>query len=135
MSIQHGVHGADAERGLTQRTTALNLFLKDVYTDALVLKDGIVPRVQVYSVGTSAATWQGVNVRHDVYVSVAGTDLVRLPDGSFAVLEENLRVPSGVSYMLTNRQVVKRVFPLLLHTEAKVDQRLQNCLLSATGTH
>ena len=56
---------------------------------------------------------QGVAVRRDTYVSVAGTDLVRLPDGTFAVLEDNLRVPSGVSYMLTNRQVIKRVFPLL----------------------
>jgi uncharacterized circularly permuted ATP-grasp superfamily protein len=56
---------------------------------------------------------QGVGVRRDTYVSVAGTDLVRLPDGTFAVLEDNLRVPSGVSYMLTNRQVIKRVFPLL----------------------
>jgi uncharacterized circularly permuted ATP-grasp superfamily protein len=59
---------------------------------------------------------QGVDVRHDVYVSVAGTDLVRVPDGSFAVLEDNLRVPSGVSYMLTNRQVIKRVFPLLFNS-------------------
>ena len=53
---------------------------------------------------------------HDIYVSVAGTDLVRLPDGAFAVLEDNLRVPSGVSYMLTNRQVIKRVFPLLFNS-------------------
>src|SRR5215213_3009384 len=56
---------------------------------------------------------QGVSVPHDVYISVAGTDLVRLPDGSFAVLEDNLRVPSGVSYMLMNRQITKRVFPEL----------------------
>jgi uncharacterized circularly permuted ATP-grasp superfamily protein len=55
----------------------------------------------------------GVSVRRDIYVSVAGTDLVRLPDGQFAVLEDNLRVPSGVSYMLTNRQVIKRVFPVI----------------------
>jgi uncharacterized circularly permuted ATP-grasp superfamily protein len=55
----------------------------------------------------------GVPVRRDVYVSVSGTDLVRLPDGQFAVLEDNLRVPSGVSYMLTNRQVIKNIFPTL----------------------
>ena len=101
------------ERGLTQRITALNLFLKDVYTDARVLADGVVPRELVYSCKHFRREMQGVDVRHDVYVSVAGTDLVRLPDGSFAVLEDNLRVPSGVSYMLTNRQVIKRVFPLL----------------------
>ena len=91
------------ERGLTQRITALNLFLKDLYTDARVLSDGIVPRWMVYSCKHYRREMQGVSVPHDVYVSVAGTDLVRLPDGSFAVLEDNLRVPSGVSYMLTNR--------------------------------
>jgi uncharacterized circularly permuted ATP-grasp superfamily protein len=58
---------------------------------------------------------RGVPVRRDVYVSVAGTDLVRLPDGRFAVLEDNLRVPSGVSYMLTNRQVIKNIFPTLFN--------------------
>src|SRR4029453_3406713 len=56
---------------------------------------------------------QGGRVPHDIYVSVTGTDLVRLPDGQFAVLEDNLRVPSGVSYMLTNRQVIKNIFPTL----------------------
>ncbi|MGE0813803.1 MAG: circularly permuted type 2 ATP-grasp protein [Vicinamibacterales bacterium] len=101
------------ERGLTQRITALNLFLKDLYGDAKVLADGLVPRELVYSCKHFRREMQGVAVRHDIYVSVAGTDLVRLPDGSFAVLEDNLRVPSGVSYMLTNRQVIKRIFPLL----------------------
>ena len=62
---------------------------------------------------TSAARCRACRCAHDIYVSVAGTDLVRLPDGQFAVLEDNLRVPSGVCYMLTNRQVIKRVFPLL----------------------
>ena len=101
------------ERGLTQRITALNLFLTDLYSRARVLDDGIVPRELLYSCRHFRREMQGVKVRHDVYVSVAGTDLVRLPDGSFAVLEDNLRVPSGVSYMLTNRQVIKRVFPTL----------------------
>jgi len=101
------------ERGLTQRITALNLFLKDLYGDAKALGDGVVPRELVYSCKHFRREMQGVAVRHDIYVSVAGTDLVRLPDGSFAVLEDNLRVPSGVSYMLTNRQVIKRIFPLL----------------------
>ena len=101
------------ERGLTQRLTALNLFLKDIYTDGRILADGVVPRSIVYSCKHFRREMQGVSVRRDTYVSVAGTDLVRLPDGGFAVLEDNLRVPSGVSYMLTNRQVIKRVFPLL----------------------
>jgi len=101
------------ERGLTQRLTALNLFLKDIYTDGRILAAGVVPRAIVYSCKHFRREMQGVSVRRDTYVSVAGTDLVRLPDGGFAVLEDNLRVPSGVSYMLTNRQVIKRVFPLL----------------------
>jgi uncharacterized circularly permuted ATP-grasp superfamily protein len=101
------------ERGLTQRLTALNLFLKDIYTDGRILADRVVPRAIVYSCKHFRREMQGVSVRRDTYVSVAGTDLVRLPNGQFAVLEDNLRVPSGVSYMLTNRQVIKRVFPLL----------------------
>ncbi len=101
------------ERGLTQRLTALNLFLKDIYNEGRILAEGVVPRAIVYSCRHFRREMQGVSVRRDTYVSVAGTDLVRLPDGGFAVLEDNLRVPSGVSYMLTNRQVIKRVFPLL----------------------
>jgi uncharacterized circularly permuted ATP-grasp superfamily protein len=104
------------ERGLTQRITALNLFLKDIYSEARVLADGVVPRAIVYSCRHFRREMRGVSVPHDVYVSVTGTDLVRLPDGAFAVLEDNLRVPSGVSYMLTNRQVIKRVFPLLFNS-------------------
>jgi uncharacterized circularly permuted ATP-grasp superfamily protein len=102
-------------RGLTQRLTALNLFLKDLYSEARVLADGIVPRHLVYSCKHYRREMQGVRVPRDIYVAVAGTDLVRVPDGSFAVLEDNLRVPSGVSYMLTNRQVIKRTFPTLFN--------------------
>src|SRR5437764_14908461 len=101
------------ERGLTQRITALNLFLKDIYHEGRILSDGTVPRWLVYSCKHFRREMRGVHVPHDIYVAVAGTDLVRLPGGSFAVLEDNLRVPSGVSYMLTNRQVMKRVFPSL----------------------
>jgi uncharacterized circularly permuted ATP-grasp superfamily protein len=101
------------ERGLTQRLTALNLFLKDIYNEGRVFTEGVVPRDLVLSCKHFRREMQGVPVRRDIYVSVAGTDLVRLPDGQFAVLEDNLRVPSGVSYMLTNRQVIKRVFPAL----------------------
>jgi uncharacterized circularly permuted ATP-grasp superfamily protein len=101
------------ERGLIQRVTALNLFLKDIYQDGRILREGIVPRSLVYSAQHFRREMMGIRPRRDVYVSVAGTDLVRLPDGGFAVLEDNLRVPSGVSYMLTNRQIIKRVFPEL----------------------
>jgi len=101
------------EQGLTQRITALNLFLKDIYHDGRILSDGIVPRELVYSCRHFRREMRGLNVPRDIYVSVCGTDLVRLPDGGFAVLEDNLRVPSGVSYMLANRKVLKRVFPTL----------------------
>jgi uncharacterized circularly permuted ATP-grasp superfamily protein len=101
------------ERGLIQRLTALNLFLKDIYQEGRILKEGIVPRHLVYSAQHYRREMLGVRPRKDIYVSVAGSDLVRLPDGQFAVLEDNLRVPSGVSYMLTNRQIIKRVFPEL----------------------
>ncbi len=101
------------ERGLTQRLTAVNLFLKDVYNDGRILAEGVVPRELVYSCRHYRREMRGVQVHRDIYVSVAGTDLVRLEDGSFVVLEDNLRVPSGVSYMLANRAVTKRVFPRL----------------------
>ena len=101
------------EKGLTQRITALNLFLKDIYNDERILSDGIVPRWLVYSCRHFRREMRGVRIPHDTYVAVDGTDLVRLPDGRFAVLEDNLRVPSGVSYMLANRQVMKRTFPSL----------------------
>ena len=99
------------EKGLTQRITALNLFLKDIYHEGKILNDGIVPRELVYSCKHYRREMRGIRVRRDIYVSVVGTDLVRLNDGQFAVLEDNLRVPSGVSYMLANRQVMKKVFP------------------------
>ena len=100
-------------RGLGQRLLALNHFLEDVYGEGRILAAGIVPRDLVFSAQHYRREMRGLFARRDVRISVAGTDLVRLPDGSFAVLEDNLRVPSGVSYMLTNRTITKRVFPQL----------------------
>ncbi|HEY0606511.1 MAG TPA: circularly permuted type 2 ATP-grasp protein [Herpetosiphonaceae bacterium] len=108
-----GAEWATIERGLAQRITALNLFLKDVYHEGRILAAGVVPRALIYSCRHYRREMRGLRVPHDIYVSVVGTDLVRLPDGRFAVLEDNLRVPSGVSYMLTNRQVLRHVFPRL----------------------
>ena len=101
------------ERGLTQRITALNLFLHDIYHDARILAEGIIPREMIYTCRHFRREMRGVSVPRNIYVSVVGTDLVRLTDGRFSVLEDNLRVPSGVSYMLTNRQVIKHVFPAM----------------------
>ena len=101
------------ERGLTQRITALNLFLADIYHQRRILKDRVIPGELIYTCKHFRRQMQGVVVPRDVYVSVAGTDLIRLPDGRFVVLEDNLRVPSGVSYMLTSRKVMKQIFPTL----------------------
>jgi uncharacterized circularly permuted ATP-grasp superfamily protein len=101
------------ERGLKQRITALNLFLQDIYHDGRIMNDGVVPRELVYSCKHYRRQMRGIQVPGGIYVSVVGTDLIRMPDGSFAVLEDNLRVPSGVSYMLANRSVMKQVFPRL----------------------
>ncbi|HEV8042036.1 MAG TPA: circularly permuted type 2 ATP-grasp protein, partial [Bryobacteraceae bacterium] len=101
------------ERGLTQRITALNLFLRDIYHEGRSLKAGVVPSEMVYSCRHFRRQMREFTVPKNIYITVVGSDLVRLPDGSFAVLEDNLRVPSGVSYMLTSRTVMKRVFPEL----------------------
>jgi uncharacterized circularly permuted ATP-grasp superfamily protein len=99
------------EKGLTQRIIALNLFLRDIYHDGKILSDNVVPRELVFTCKHFRREMRGIEVPRGIYISVVGTDLVRLSDGQFAVLEDNLRVPSGVSYMLANRQVMKRVFP------------------------
>ena len=101
------------ERGLIQRISALNLFLHDIYHRGQILVDKVVPFDLVYSSKHYRREMRGLDVPHGVYVAVTGTDLIRQPDGRFAVLEDNLRVPSGASYMLANRQVMKRVFPNL----------------------
>ena len=101
------------ERGLEQRITALNLFLRDIYNEGRCLAAGIVPREIVYSCKHFRRQMREFQIPRGVYIAITGTDLVRLPDGRFVVLEDNLRVPSGVSYMLTSRQVMKRIFPEL----------------------
>jgi uncharacterized circularly permuted ATP-grasp superfamily protein len=104
------------EHGLTQRITALNLFLRDIYNEGRILEDGIVPREVVYSCKQYRRQMNGLQVPRNVYIAICGTDLIRLESGEFVVLEDNLRVPSGVSYMLTNRRVMKRIFPQLFRS-------------------
>jgi uncharacterized circularly permuted ATP-grasp superfamily protein len=102
---------AEIERGLVQRITALNLFLKDVYHDQLILRDRVVDPRLVCDGAYFRREFLGAAVPRDIYIHVCGTDLIRDADGRYLVLEDNARTPSGVSYMLTNRQVLKRVFP------------------------
>lgn len=106
-----GSEWTSVEQGLRQRLTALNLFLHDIYHDGKIIKDGVVPVDVVYSSRHYRREMRGLDVPRSIYVAVDGTDLVRVDDGRFLVLEDNLRVPSGVSYMLANRQVMKQVFP------------------------
>jgi len=99
------------EQGLVQRLTALNLFLKDVYHDQLILRDRVIPPELVYEGAFFRREFCGAPVPRDVYIHICGTDLIRDADGTYRVLEDNCRTPSGVSYMLQNRQVLQRVFP------------------------
>ena len=105
---------ATIEAGIKQRLRALNVFLKDIYHQQFILKDGIVPAALVYSCPQFVREMVNVDVPHDVYTHVAGVDLIRDHDGEFYVLEDNLRTPSGVSYMLENRSITYRIFPDLL---------------------
>lgn len=102
---------AKIETGLTQRLKALNMFLADIYSGQQILMDGVVPRDLVLNAPSYQRQMQNLYVPHGAYANVCGSDLIRQPDGAFAVLEDNLRVPSGVSYMLANREAAKRVFP------------------------
>jgi uncharacterized circularly permuted ATP-grasp superfamily protein len=99
------------ERGLVQRIRALNLFIHDCYHDQKILKDGVVPRALVESASSYLPAMKGITPPKGIWCHVVGTDLVRDRDGRFYVLEDNLRCPSGVSYVLENRQVMKRTWP------------------------
>ena len=96
--------------GLIQRLTAINLFIDDLYGAAKILKDGVVPSELVYASANFRPQCVGVQPHLGVWAHICGSDLVRDADGTMYVLEDNLRVPSGVSYMLENRQLTKRVF-------------------------
>jgi len=102
------------ERGIKQRISALNLFLKDVYSTQFILKDGIVPTELIYSCPHYLREMHGIKVPYDIYVHIAGIDIIRDHDGTFYILEDNLRTPSGVSYMIENREITKRIFPDLI---------------------
>jgi uncharacterized circularly permuted ATP-grasp superfamily protein len=99
------------ESGLKQRIYALNLFLQDIYNDKKILKDKVVPEDLVLSSKTYRKECEGFTPPRGIWCHVTGTDLIRDRDGRFYVLEDNLRCPSGVSYVLENRQVLKRTFP------------------------
>ncbi len=96
-----------------QRSRALNCFIDDIYNKQKIIADGIIPADIVLDSGNYKAQCQGISPRYGVWAHICGSDLVRDKDGKFYVLEDNLRVPSGVSYMLENREITKRVLPEL----------------------
>jgi uncharacterized circularly permuted ATP-grasp superfamily protein len=102
------------EAGIKQRLKALNIFLKDIYNQQFIIKDGIVPARLIYSCPNFVRQMVNVNVPFDIYTHISGIDLIRDHDGTYYVLEDNLRTPSGVSYMLENRSITYRIFPDLL---------------------
>ncbi len=98
-------------KGLEQRIVALNLFIHDIYNDQKVIKDNIIPKDLVLSCASYLKQCIGLKPPKNVWSHISGTDLIRGADGNFYVLEDNLRCPSGVSYMLENREILKRTFP------------------------
>jgi uncharacterized circularly permuted ATP-grasp superfamily protein len=109
--------------GLKQRVRALNAFIHDIYHDQQILKAGVIPAEQILCNSQYRPEMQGVDVPGGIYAHIAGIDIVRDDAGEFCVLEDNLRVPSGVSYMLENRKMMMRLFPELFseHRVAPVD--------------
>jgi len=106
------------EKGLIQRLNALNQFLHDIYHDQRIVKEGIIPKEIIRSAKHFRPELVGFDLPHNIYIHICGTDLIRGADGRYMVLEDNGRCPSGVSYLLENRQAMKRVFPRLFNRHA-----------------
>ena len=102
------------ETGLKQRLKALNCFIDDMYNEQAFIRDGLIPAELIDSSSNFLSECVGMRPKHGVWANICGSDLIRDTDGTFYVLEDNLRVPSGVSYMIENRVITKRVFPELL---------------------
>ena len=109
--IVHSNEWKMLEAGLRQRVTALNRFLWDIYHDHDIIKAGLIPAEQVFANAQYQPAMQGLDLPHGIYAHITGVDLIRHADGGYYVLEDNLRVPSGVSYMLENRKMMMRLFP------------------------
>jgi len=127
---------AKLERGLIQRVTALNAFLADIYGPGECLRAGVVPEDLVYQNPQYQLHMAGLKPPHGIYVHLSGIDLVRVSEDEFYVLEDNARTPSGVSYMLDNREVMMRLFPELFieHRIAPVETYGDSLLASLRST-
>lgn len=126
---------AHLEKGLKQRVKALNMFLSDIYHARDILRAGVIPPDLIFQNPVFRPEMNGQDVPHDIYVHVAGIDVIRTDDDDFIVLEDNARTPSGVSYMLENREIMMRLFPDLFsrHRIAPVE-RYPDELLAALGS-
>ena len=113
--VIHADEWRGIEQGLKQRVRALNCFIHDVYNEQRILDDGVVPRSLIESSVNFRPECVGLNPPHSVWAHICGSDLVRDSDGTMYVLEDNLRVPSGVSYMIENREIMKRTLPELFN--------------------
>jgi uncharacterized circularly permuted ATP-grasp superfamily protein len=103
------------EQGVVQRVAALNLLLHDIYHDQKILKDGIIPADLILGNGNYQPIMEGLDLPYGTYVNICGTDIIRDENGTFLVLEDNARTPSGVSYVIENRYLMQRAFPDLLN--------------------
>lgn len=127
------------EEGLKQRVKALNLFLHDIYHDEKILKAGLIPKQQIYNNSQYRPEMRHIDVPRNIYAHIAGIDIIRAEEGKYYVLEDNLRVPSGVSYMVENRKMMMRLFPDLFekYSIAPVEHYpdlLLECLKTASCT-
>ncbi|MGM9977905.1 MAG: circularly permuted type 2 ATP-grasp protein [Clostridium sp.] len=120
------------EKGLIQRVKALNLFLKDIYSDKNIIKDGIVPEDFVFSSKGYLPQCEGITPPADIYSHISGIDLVQAEDKSWYILEDNLRVPSGASYPMIARELTRRVSPKTFNETKIVDNRNYAELLKET---
>ena len=116
--------GAEYEVADLAKERALNCFIHDIYGQQGILKDGVVPTELVLQSPNYRKECLGVTPKHDAWAHICGTDLVRDENSEFRVLEDNLRVPSGVSYMIENRELTKRVLPGLVRKSHPAGRRL-----------
>ena len=125
------------EAGLIQRVTALNLFLHDIYHEQKILRDKVIPAAQILTAKHFRREFMNFSVPRDIYVHICGSDLIRDHDGNYLVLEDNLRCPSGVSYMIENRAAMRRAFSHLFQSyrvrpvESYADELLKSLLYLA----
>lgn len=130
----------EVESGIKQRLKALNLFLEDIYNEQLIIKEGIIPAALIATCPHYIQEVHGIKVPHNIHVHIAGIDLIRGAKGEFYVLEDNLRCPSGVSYMLENREITKRIFPEMLNSNqismvSNYPMIFHNILISLSPRH